>query len=95
MAEKEQKQKTPAPPPPPKPRQRFGLDGDQLIDKLEKRRVRIELSTGAVIVGVLVGATPYTVTLLVGDEKIPTVVNKGAIVTLQPNGANGSNGSAQ
>lgn len=69
----------------------FGLDGDALLDRLEKKRVRLVTSTGDEIVGVLVGATPYTVTLLVGDDKVPTIVNKGHMITLQPvvNGAKG------
>ena len=75
----------------PKIRRVFGLDGDALLDRLEKKRVRLVTSTGDEIVGVLVGATPYTVTLLVGDDKVPTIVNKGHMITLQPV-VNGSKG---
>lgn len=72
----------------------FGLDSDTLISRLEKKRVRVVLMYADELVGVLIGATPYTLTLLVGDEKIPTIVNKGAVVFLQPvvNGANGAAG---
>ena len=76
--------------PAPRIRRTFGLDGDALIDRLEKQRVSVTTSTGEVIVGVLIGATPYTVTLLV--DNVPTIINKGAMVTLRPatNGAKDS-----
>lgn len=68
----------------------FGLDGDTLLQRLEKKRIVVMLSNGETLAGVLVGASPYTVTLLAAD-KVPTIVNKGHIVTLAPapNGANG------
>ena len=71
----------------------FGLDSDTLISRLEKKRIRIVVMNGDELVGVLVGATPYTLTLLVGDDKVPTIVNKGAVITIQPV-VNGSNGTA-
>ena len=71
----------------------FGLDSDTLISRLEKKRVRVVAMNGDELVGVLVGATPYTLTLLVGDEKIPTIVNKGAVFYVHPV-VNGSNGTA-
>ena len=70
----------------------FGLDSDTLISRLEKKRIRVVTLGNVEVVGVLVGATPYTLTLLVGDEKLPTIVNKGAIITIQPV-VNGSNGT--
>ena len=70
----------------------FGLDSDTLISRLEKKRIRIVVMNGDELVGVLVGATPYTLTLLVGDDKVPTIVNKGAVITIQPV-VNGSNGT--
>ena len=70
----------------------FGLDSDTLISRLEKKRLRIVVMNGDELVGVLVGATPYTLTLLVGDDKVPTIVNKGAVITIQPV-VNGSNGT--
>ena len=77
---------------PDSPRRVFGLDSDTLISRLEKKRIRVVTLGNVEVVGVLVGATPYTLTLLVGDEKLPTIVNKGAIITIQPV-VNGSNGT--
>ena len=71
-------------------RRTFGVDSDVLIDRLEKKTVRVVLTNGDELVGVLIGATPYTLTLLLGD--VPTVVNKGAMSTLQPVARNGDNG---
>lgn len=76
-----------------KVRRVFGLDSDTLFSRLDKKRVRVVALSGAELVGVLVGVTPYTLTLLVGDEKIPTIINKGALIYVQPV-VNGSNGTA-
>ena len=77
---------------PDSPRRVFGLDSDTLISRLEKKRIRVVTLGNVEVVGVLVGATPYTLTLLVGDDKVPTIVNKGAVITIQPV-VNGSNGT--
>ena len=60
----------------------FGLDSDTLISRLEKKKIRVVALGNVEVIGVLAGATPYSLTVLV--DGVPVIVNKGAIITIQP-----------
>ena len=66
----------------PNPPRRWGLDGDQVLERLQNRLVGARMLDGATLTGGLVGYTEYTITLKGADGL--KVVNKGAMAWLEP-----------
>jgi hypothetical protein len=79
----------------PKPApQRWGLDGDRVLEKLQGKMILVRLADGTSIAGQLVGYHPYTLTLRCSDGV--KLVNKGHVVVLEPaKGENAGGNNAQ
>jgi small nuclear ribonucleoprotein (snRNP)-like protein len=84
IAARTDSQKTEKPEKKPLPPERWGLFDQELLEKLQRRKVRLLMHDGSVIQGALVGYNRYTYTLLV-DERV-LCVNKGFVVTLEKAG---------
>jgi len=65
--------------------QRWGLDGDRVLEKLQGKTVLVRLADGASIAGQLVGYSEYTLTLRCSDTV--RLVNKGHMVSIEPSRA--------
>lgn len=67
---------------PTKPVRRWGLDGDAVLEKLQRVAVELRLADGSTVSGYLVGYNEYTYTLK-GDDGV-AVVNKGHVLAVRP-----------
>ena len=66
---------------PKAPVRRWGLDGDAVLERLQKAVVELKLTDGSTLTGQLVGYSEYQITLKTDREVL--LVNKGAVVLLR------------